>query len=236
MSLTGSALIALSHVTKRYRRGPQEVDVLKDFSLQVQEGEFLAITGPSGSGKTTLLNVIGGLDRPDSGEVHVAAQRIDTLSNRQLARWRATNMGFVFQFYHLLPLLSAAANVELPLALTRLSRAQRQAHVRTALQLVGLDDRMNHRPTELSGGEQQRVAIARALVADARVLLCDEPTGDLDRETSDEILTLLETLNRQHGKTIVIVTHDAAAAARASRELKFDKRATSTNNQRRNAA
>jgi putative ABC transport system ATP-binding protein len=179
--------------------------------------------GPSGSGKTTLLNLIGGLDRPDQGEIDVAGQRIDKLSNRELAKWRARNVGFVFQFYNLMPMLSAERNVELPLLLTNLSRARRKQNVQAALQLVGLADRASHKPSELSGGQQQRVAIARALVADPSLLVCDEPTGDLDRHTAEEILNLMQTLNREQKKTIIMVTHDPKAAEYASRQVHLDK-------------
>ncbi len=179
--------------------------------------------GPSGSGKTTLLNLIGGLDRPDEGEIDVSGQRIDKLSNRELAKWRARNVGFVFQFYNLMPMLTAERNVELPLLLTNLSRAHRKQNVQAALQLVGLSDRASHKPSELSGGQQQRVAIARALVADPSLLVCDEPTGDLDRSTAEEILNLMQTLNRQQKKTIIMVTHDPKAAEYASRQVHLDK-------------
>ena len=179
--------------------------------------------GPSGSGKTTLLNLIGGLDRPDSGEVTVVGERLDQLSSNQLAKWRARNVGFIFQFYNLLPVLSAERNVEVPLLLTKLSGKERKRNVAAALELVGLADRAKHKPAELSGGQQQRVAIARALVSDPKILVCDEPTGDLDRETSESILDLLQVLNRQHGKTIVMVTHDPRAADHASRRLYVDK-------------
>jgi putative ABC transport system ATP-binding protein len=189
----------------------------------VAQGEFLALMGPSGSGKTTLLNLIGGLDRPDRGEITVAGERIDGLSAGKLTKWRARHVGFIFQFYNLLPVLSAERNVEVPLLLTKLSAKERQRNVAAALTLVGLADRAKHKPGELSGGQQQRVAIARALVSDPSVLVCDEPTGDLDRETSDAILGLLQLLNRTHGKTIVMVTHDPRAAERASRRLYVDK-------------
>ncbi len=218
-----SEVVTLRNVVKRYTRGKQRVEVLHGLDLGVQSGEFLALMGPSGSGKTTLLNLIGGLDRPDEGEVIVAGERIDQLSSGQLARWRARHVGFVFQFYNLLPVLSAERNVEVPLLLTRLSRAQRKRNVQAALELVGLADRAKHKPAELSGGQQQRVAIARALIADPTLLVCDEPTGDLDRESAEEILGLLEILNRKQGKTIVMVTHDPRAAAHASRRLYVDK-------------
>jgi putative ABC transport system ATP-binding protein len=191
--------------------------------LEIAAGEFLALMGPSGSGKTTTLNLIAGLDQPTSGEVIVGTERIDKLSRAALANWRARHIGFIFQFYNLLPVLSAEANVEVPLLLTNLSRAQRKQRVRTALELVGLADRAKHKPGELSGGQQQRVAIARAIVADPTLLVCDEPTGDLDRQSAEEIMNLLKALNQSQGKTIVMVTHDPRAADYASRELHLDK-------------
>jgi putative ABC transport system ATP-binding protein len=218
-----AALVSIRQVVKGYVRGKQRVEVLHALDLEVQSGEFLALMGPSGSGKTTLLNLIGGLDRPDSGEITVAGQRIDQLSSGQLAKWRARHVGFVFQFYNLLPVLTAERNVEIPLLLTKLSGAERKRNVSAALALVGLSDRAKHKPAELSGGQQQRVAIARALVSDPTLLVCDEPTGDLDRETSESILQLLQLLNREHGKTIVMVTHDPRAADHASRRLYVDK-------------
>ncbi len=218
-----SSIVVLNQVTKRYIRGKQRVEVLHALDLHIQSGEFLALMGPSGSGKTTLLNIIGGIDRVDAGEVMVAGKRIGELSSRELARWRSVSVGFVFQFYNLMPLLSAEQNVELPLLLTSLSRAQRTANVRTALKLVGLEDRAAHKPAELSGGQQQRVAIARALVADPQIMVCDEPTGDLDRQMAAEILDLLQSVNRHQGKTIVMVTHDPRAAERATRQLHLDK-------------
>jgi putative ABC transport system ATP-binding protein len=216
-------IVSLKRVSKQYRRGRQTVPVLREIDLQIEQGEFVAFMGPSGSGKTTLLNLIGGLDGADGGEVTVAGERLDRLSGSQLAAWRARHVGFVFQFYNLLPVLSAERNVEVPLILTDLSRAQRKRHVHAALNLVGLGGRAAHKPAELSGGQQQRVAIARALVADPTLLVCDEPTGDLDRESADDILGLLRLLNRQHGKTIVMVTHDPRAAEYASRRLHVDK-------------
>ena len=216
-------LVSLTRVSKTYKRGKQAVEVLHNLDLTVAAGEFVALMGPSGSGKTTLLNLIGGLDRPTSGEVIVAGERLDRLSSGRLAKWRAQHVGFVFQFYNLMPTLSAERNVELPLLLTRLSGGQRKQHVRAALELVSLSDRARHKPNELSGGQQQRVAIARAIVADPTLLVCDEPTGDLDRETAEEILGLLQLLNREHGKTIVMVTHDAKAAEFASRQVHLDK-------------
>jgi putative ABC transport system ATP-binding protein len=218
-----SSIVSMKGVAKAYRRGKQRVDVLRGIDLTVAQGEFLALMGPSGSGKTTLLNLIGGLDRPDRGEITVAGERLDTLSAGKLTKWRARHVGFIFQFYNLLPVLSAERNVEVPLLLTKLSAKERQRNVAAALELVGLGDRAKHKPAELSGGQQQRVAIARALVSDPSVLVCDEPTGDLDRETSDAILGLLQLLNRTHGKTIVMVTHDPRAAEHASRRLYVDK-------------
>jgi putative ABC transport system ATP-binding protein len=218
-----STLVSLKDVVKRYQRGKQSVEVLHGVNLSMEQGEFLALMGPSGSGKTTLLNLIAGLDQPTEGEVTVAGERIDKLSGGKLAKWRARHIGFVFQFYNLLPVLTAARNVEVPLLLTNLSSAQRKQNVRAVLELVGLADRATHKPSELSGGQQQRVSIARALVADPTLLVCDEPTGDLDRENAEEILRLLQTLNRQQGKTIIMVTHDPLAADHASRILHVDK-------------
>ena len=218
-----SEIVSLKNVTKYYTRGSQRVEVLRDLSLGIQQGEFVAVMGPSGSGKTTLLNLVAGIDTPDEGEIVVAGESISTYSSKELARWRARHVGFVFQFYNLMPLLTAQQNVELPLLLANLSDAQRAAHVRAALQLVGLADRGSHKPTELSGGQQQRVAIARALIADPTILVCDEPTGDLDRQMAEQILSLLQIVNRDHGKTIVMVTHDPKAAERATRQLHLDK-------------
>ncbi len=218
-----SALVELRNVTKTYLRGKQKVEVLHGIDLEIADGEFAALMGPSGSGKTTMLNLIAGLDKSTSGEVSVAGNRLDQLSRGALANWRARHIGFVFQFYNLLPVLTAEANVEVPLLLTNLSRAQRKQRVRIALDLVGLSDRAKHKPGELSGGQQQRVAIARAVVADPTLLVCDEPTGDLDRESAEEIMNLLQALNRSQGKTIVMVTHDPKAAEYASRELHLDK-------------
>ncbi len=228
MSAMDGRLVELRDVDKVFRRGSEEIHVLGGLDLEIPEGDFLGLMGPSGSGKTTLLNLIGGLDRPTSGSVRVAGQRIDELSDRKLAAWRSRHVGLVFQFYNLLPVLSAERNVELPLLLTRLSRKERQEHVATALSIVGLSHRTGHRPAQLSGGEQQRVGIARAIVTDPTLLLCDEPTGDLDRNSSDEILDLLQALNREQGKTIIMVTHDPHAAARASRILYLDKGQLST--------
>jgi putative ABC transport system ATP-binding protein len=218
-----ASAVSFKDVSKHYTRGKQNVAVLEHFDLEIGEGEFVAIMGPSGSGKTTLLNLIGGLDRPSSGQVSVAGERLDQLSGSGLSKWRARHVGFIFQFYNLLPTLSGERNVELPLLLTSLSRAERRRKVAAALQLVGLADRAKHKPGELSGGQQQRIAIARALVADPTILICDEPTGDLDRHTAEEILGLLQTLNRQYGKTIIMVTHDPKAASYASRQLQVDK-------------
>ena len=215
--------VSLSNVVKRYRRGRESVEVLHGLDLDIVEGEFVAIMGPSGSGKSTLLNLIGGIDRPDSGIVKVAGQRIDQMSGGELTHWRSGHVGFVFQFYNLMPALSAAANIELPLLLLPLSSAQRKAKIAAALEIVGLADRARHKPSELSGGQQQRVAIARALVSDPPILVCDEPTGDLDRETATEVLDLLRTLSQRHGKTIIMVTHDPRAAESASRQLHVDK-------------
>jgi putative ABC transport system ATP-binding protein len=218
-----SALVSIKNVVKNYVRGKQRVEVLHSLNLEVEAGQFLALMGPSGSGKTTLLNLIGGLDKCDAGELTVAGQRLDKLSSSQLAKWRARNVGFIFQFYNLLPVLSAERNVEVPLLLTKLSSRERKRNVQAALELVGLSDRAKHKPSELSGGQQQRVAIARAIVADPTLLVCDEPTGDLDRDTSESVLQLLELLNRDQGKTIVMVTHDPRAAGHASRRLYVDK-------------
>ena len=217
------AIVSLVGVSKRYTRGKQHVDVLQNLSLDIPRGEFVALMGPSGSGKTTLLNLIGGLDTPTSGAITVAGQRLDALGGSALAHWRAHHVGFVFQFYNLMPMLTAQRNVELPLLLTKLGAAQRRANALAALTLVGIAHRAKHKPNELSGGQAQRVAIARALVADPTILVCDEPTGDLDRKSADEVLELLQTLNREHGKSIVMVTHDPKAAEFASRQLHMDK-------------
>jgi putative ABC transport system ATP-binding protein len=215
--------IELKNIVKTYTRGKQKVEVLHGLDLIVDQGEFVALMGPSGSGKTTLLNLIAGLDSPTKGELKVAGERIDELSGGALAKWRARNIGFVFQFYNLLPVLTAERNVEVPLLLTKLSSAQRKKNVAAAMQLVGLADRAKHKPNELSGGQQQRVSIARAIVADPTILVCDEPTGDLDRENAEEILGLLQTLNSKHGKTIIMVTHDPLAANHATRQIYMDK-------------
>ena len=216
-------LVKVQQVTKTYTRGKEKIEVLRNLSMEVPRGDFLALMGPSGSGKTTLLNLLGGLDHPTSGSITVDGERIDTLSERNLAKWRAQHVGFVFQFYNLLPVLTAQRNVELPLLLTNLSRADRAKHAETALHIVGLADRAKHKPSELSGGQQQRVAIARALVSDPALLVCDEPTGDLDRTTADEILSLLQLLNREHHKTIIMVTHDPKAAEHAQHIVHLDK-------------
>jgi putative ABC transport system ATP-binding protein len=213
------SLVTLRNVSKLFRRGSEEVRVLDRLDLEIEKGEFLALMGPSGSGKSTLLNLLAGLDRPSTGEVTIAGQRIDQMNRRQLSNWRSRNVGFVFQFYNLLPVLSAERNVELPLLLTDLSSGKRRSHVETALKIVGLQHRAKHTPRTLSGGEQQRVGIARAIVTDPTLILADEPTGDLDRRTGDGILDLLQALNREQQKTIIMVTHDPHAAQRASRVL-----------------
>ena len=218
-----STLVSIRNLHKTYQRGPEKVDVLNGLDIDIDQGDFAALMGPSGSGKTTLLNLIGGLDSPTSGSIEVAGQRIDAMKSGQLSQWRSNNVGFVFQFYNLMPTLTGQKNVELPLLLTRLTAAQRKRNAEIALQLVGLADRGKHRPAELSGGQQQRVAIARAIVSDPTLLICDEPTGDLDRASAEEILRLLQTLNREHGKTIVMVTHDPKAAEYATHTLHLDK-------------
>ena len=218
-----STLVSIRNLHKTYRRGPETVDVLHGIDLDITKGDFVALMGPSGSGKTTLLNLIGGLDSPTSGEITVDGVRIDQLGSGQLSQWRSNNVGFVFQFYNLMPMLTAQKNVELPLLLTRLNAAQRKRNAEIALELVGLKDRAKHRPSELSGGQQQRVAISRAIVSDPTLLICDEPTGDLDRQSAEEILGLLQMLNRDHGKTIVMVTHDPKAAEYANHILHLDK-------------
>lgn len=232
MSETGTAtagsLVRVQNVDKVFKRGSEEVHVLGGLNLDIPAGEFLALMGPSGSGKSTLLNLIGGLDRPSQGSVEVGGERVDQLSNRKLAAWRARHIGLVFQFYNLMPVLSAQKNVELPLLLTHLSRSERKKRAAIALEIVGLSHRTGHYPRTLSGGEQQRVGIARAIVTDPTLLLCDEPTGDLDRKSGDEVLDLLQALNREQGKTIIMVTHDLHAAARAGRTLYLDKGQLST--------
>ena len=222
MSNNNQTVVHVEGVAKNFRRGSEEIHVLQGLDLEIPKGEFLALMGPSGSGKSTLLNLIGGLDRPTAGSVAVAGEHINDLSDRQLAAWRSRHIGFVFQLYNLMPVLNAERNVELPLLLTHLSKAERTKHVETALAVVGLSQRAKHYPRQLSGGEQQRVGIARAIVADPTLLLCDEPTGDLDRKSGDEILDLLQALNRQHGKTIIMVTHDPHASARAARTVYLD--------------
>ncbi|NND57098.1 MAG: ABC transporter ATP-binding protein [Xanthomonadales bacterium] len=221
-------LVTIHNVDKIFKRGSEEIHVLGGLDLQIPEGEFLALMGPSGSGKSTLLNLIGGLDRPSQGSVIVGGEPIDKLSERKLASWRARHVGLVFQFYNLMPVLTAQKNVELPLLLTGLSRSERRKRSAIALDIVGLSHRKGHYPRTLSGGEQQRVGIARAIVTDPTLLLCDEPTGDLDRKSGDEILDLLQALNKEQGKTIVMVTHDIHAAARASRTLYLNKGKLST--------
>jgi putative ABC transport system ATP-binding protein len=217
------ALVRVADVHKHFSRGSERIDVLKGVNLEIPKGDFLALMGPSGSGKTTLLNLMGGLDTPTGGHVEVGGVRISELGGGRLSRWRAQHIGFVFQLYNLLPVLSAERNVELPLLLTKLSKAERRKHVAIALKIVGLADRAKHYPRQLSGGQEQRVGIARAIVTDPTLLLCDEPTGDLDRKAGDEILDLLQALNREHGKTIVMVTHDPHAAERARRTLHLEK-------------
>jgi putative ABC transport system ATP-binding protein len=216
-------MVRLAHVSKRFTKGKETISIFDRLDFAIPKGDFVAVMGPSGSGKTTLLNLLGGIDHVDEGEVMIAETRIDGLSEGQLAAWRAKNIGFIFQFYNLMPMLTAAQNVELPLLLTRLSSKERTARVNTALSVVGLADRAKHRPREMSGGQQQRVAIARAIVSDPNLLLCDEPTGDLDRNSADEILSILQLLNKELGKTIVMVTHDPAAAHYAARTLHLDK-------------
>lgn len=221
--MTSNILYDLKDISKSFVKGKERITVFDQLNMSIKKGDFLAIMGPSGSGKTTLLNMLGGVDQPTGGEVWFDESRVDTLSEGQLAKWRANNIGFIFQFYNLMPMLNAARNVELPLLLTKLSGKQRKQSVATALELVGLADRAKHMPNEMSGGQQQRVAIARAIVSDPKLMLCDEPTGDLDRATADEILEMLQLLNRKHGKTIVMVTHDPQAAKYAKRTLHLDK-------------
>lgn len=230
MSITDApeVLVSLKNVGKSYKKGKEVVKVLANLNLEIKRGDFLALMGPSGSGKTTLLNLLGGLDSPSEGELSIAGQRIDKFSTSQLTKWRARHVGFIFQFYNLMPVLTAERNVELPLLLTNLSKKQRMHHVAAALELVGLSDRAKHHPSELSGGQEQRVAIARAIVSDPDLLLCDEPTGDLDRTTADEILVLMQQLNEQQHKTIIMVTHDPRAADHARQTLHLDKGALIT--------
>ncbi|MDH5176738.1 MAG: ABC transporter ATP-binding protein [Gammaproteobacteria bacterium] len=220
---TAQPIVRIRDLVKEYRRGSEKVRVLDGLSLDIRQGDFVALMGPSGSGKSTLLNLIGGLDRPTSGSLEVEGLRVDQLSEASLGRWRADHVGFIFQMYNLLPVLTAERNVELPLLLTNLNREQRMKRVAAALKLVGLEHRAKHRPRELSGGQEQRVGIARAIVTDPTLLLCDEPTGDLDRKSGDEILTLLEALNDEYGKTIIMVTHDPHAAERSHRVIHLDK-------------
>jgi putative ABC transport system ATP-binding protein len=217
------SLVSIRNLVKTYQRGAQKVEVLHGIDIDIPKGDFVALMGPSGSGKTTLLNLIGGLDTPTGGSVSIAGQRIDQFGAGELAKWRAENVGFVFQFYNLLPVLTAQGNVELPLLLTKMGKDERAKRAKIALTLVGLGDRTGHKPKELSGGQEQRVAIARAIVTDPTLLVCDEPTGDLDRKTADEVLTLLQTLNREHGKTIIMVTHDPKAAEFANHTVHLDK-------------
>ena len=221
--MTDNVLVNVTNLHKVFHRGTERIDVLHGVHLEIPSGDYLALMGPSGSGKTTLLNLIGGLDTPTEGTIQIGEDRLDGLSGSRLAAWRARHIGFVFQMYNLLPVLTAERNVELPLLLTSLSRSQRKQHVATALEVVGLADRAKHYPRQLSGGQEQRVGVARAIVTDPTLLLCDEPTGDLDRKSGDEILDLLDALNREHGKTIVMVTHDPHAATRARRTLYLDK-------------
>jgi putative ABC transport system ATP-binding protein len=228
MSTNGEVLVRIRDVEKTYRRGTEEIHVLAGLELDVRRGEFLALMGPSGSGKSTLLNLLAAIDRPTRGSLEIGGERIDQHSDRKLSAWRAQHVGFVFQFYNLLPVMTAERNVELPLLLTHLSKSERRQHVATALEVVGLTHRARHYPRQLSGGEQQRVGIARAIVTDPTLLLCDEPTGDLDRKSGDEILSLLQALNREHGKTIIMVTHDPHASARASHTIYLNKGQLST--------
>ena len=218
-----NSLVSIRDLHKVYHRGGERIDVLQGVNLDIPQGDFLALMGPSGSGKTTLLNLMGGLDTPSEGSITVGGDRIDKMSGGKLSTWRARHIGFVFQMYNLLPVLTAARNVELPLLLTKLGKADRRKRVQVALSVVGLAERANHYPRQLSGGQEQRVGIARAVVTDPTLLLCDEPTGDLDRKSGDEVLDLLQTLNREHNKTIIMVTHDPHAAARASRTLHLEK-------------
>ena len=217
------SLVEIRNLDKKYRRGGEEIDVLRGLNLDVGKGEFIAFMGPSGSGKTTLLNLIGGLDTPSAGSVKIAGEEISTLSGRRLAAWRARNIGFIFQMYNLIPVLTAYQNVQLPLLLTGLSKAERRKHVEAALDLVGLSDRMHHYPRQLSGGQEQRAAIARAIVVDPTILLCDEPTGDLDRASGEEILDVISRLVKEYAKTVFLVTHDSLAARRAGTVLHLDK-------------
>ncbi len=218
-----SDLVVVEKVSRVYKKGKEKVEVLHELDLTIQKGDFLALMGPSGSGKTTLLNLIGGLDKPTAGSIVVGGEALHAMSSGALSKWRARHVGFIFQFYNLLPVLSAQKNVELPLLLTKLGASERAKRAATALSIVSLEDRASHYPRELSGGQEQRVAIARAIVSDPTILLCDEPTGDLDRETADQILGLLQALNKEYGKTIIMVTHDARAAEYATHTLHMDK-------------
>ncbi|MFS2317332.1 ABC transporter ATP-binding protein [Maricaulis sp. D1M11] len=221
--MSETPLYTLTDLSKRYTRGKETITIFEELNMTIAQGDFISIMGPSGSGKTTLLNLLGGIDKPSGGAVDCEGVRVDQLSQGKLAQWRASHVGFIFQFYNLMPTLTAAQNVELPLLLTKLSGRERKQRVQTALEIVGIADRRGHRPRQLSGGQQQRVAIARAIVADPKVLLCDEPTGDLDRTSADEILETLQLLNRELNKTIIMVTHDPAAAEYAARQLRLDK-------------
>lgn len=221
--MSETPLYTLTDLSKRYTRGKETITIFEELNMTIDQGDFISIMGPSGSGKTTLLNLLGGIDKPSGGAVDCEGVRVDQLSQGKLAQWRASHVGFIFQFYNLMPTLTAAQNVELPLLLTKLSGRERKQRVQTALEIVGIADRRGHRPRQLSGGQQQRVAIARAIVADPKVLLCDEPTGDLDRTSADEILETLQLLNRELNKTIIMVTHDPAAAEYAARQLRLDK-------------
>ena len=223
MSSLVSSLVSIKNLVKTYQKGPEKINVLRDINLDIEKGAFIALMGPSGSGKTTLLNLCGGLDNPTSGQIEIDGQRIDQMNSSKLAAWRSQNVGFIFQFYNLLPVLTAQKNVELPLLLTNFSAKERERRAQIALELVGLKDRAKHKPNELSGGQEQRVAIARAIVSDPKLLICDEPTGVLDRKTADEILHLLQLLNRDHGKTIIMVTHDPKAAEYAQTIVHLDK-------------
>ena len=220
---SSDSMIGIANLRKQFIKGKETITIFDGLNLAIPRADFVAVMGPSGSGKTTLLNLLGGIDRSDAGAIEIDGVRIERLSEGELARWRASHVGFIFQFYNLMPMLTAAQNVELPLLLTRLGRKARRERVETALGVVGLSDRVKHYPKEMSGGQQQRVAIARAIVSDPALLLCDEPTGDLDRGTADEILSILQLLNRNLGKTIVMVTHDPAAAQYARRALHLDK-------------
>jgi len=221
--MSDSPIIQIANICKSFSKGKQPTKVFDNLDLSISQGDFVAVMGPSGSGKTTLLNLLGGIDRPHAGQIQVAGQRIDNLSEAALARWRAANIGFIFQFYNLMPILTAAQNVELPLLLTNLRKSERRKRVEAALKLVKIEHRLRHYPCEMSGGEQQRVAIARSIISDPELLLCDEPTGDLDRDTAEDILLMLKTLNHDLRKTIILVTHDPLAATYARKILRLDK-------------